>query len=149
MQILMDLAYLTGQRQSDLLSIKRRDVKDGEGIYFEQNKTGKKLIVEMSDELQSVVNQARELDVKVTRLSSYLIHNRHGYAYKSSSIQTAWQRLMRKCIDDGVIKERFQFKDIRAKARSDGEDKRLLGHADPEKMARIYQRKPERVRPVK
>ncbi len=144
-QIFMDLAYITGQRQADLLKIKLSDISE-EGIFFEQNKTGTKIIVIWSDSLRDVVDRAQQ---EFPHSSEYLVVNARGQKYGSSGIQTAWQRLILRCVDKGIIKERFTFRDIRAKARSDGDDKKLLGHANPDKMAKIYQRKPVKVKPVK
>lgn len=147
MQVFMDLAYLTGQRQADLIQIKITDLGD-DGIFFQQQKTKAKIIVAWSDALRATVERARALQTEVKSLH-YLIATKDGQPYRSSGIQTAWQRLIAKCFKDGTIKERFTFHDLRAKARSDGEDKRLLGHANPEKMAKTYQRKPTIVLPVK
>ncbi len=144
-QIFMDLAYITGQRQADLLKIKHSDILE-EGIFFEQNKTGAKIIVEWSEALRDVVNRAKK---EFSHSSEYLVVNSFGEKYGSSGIQTAWQRLIVNCTESGIIRERFTFRDIRAKARSDGDDKKLLGHANPEAMAKIYQRKPVKVKPVK
>lgn len=155
LQIIMDLAYITGQRQADILAIRLSDLTD-EGILFKQAKTKMKLCVEWSPALEAVVERAKAQKKEIQSL--YLISNKKGQKYTSSGIQTAWQRLMVDCMatedKDGnkiepVITERFTFYDIRAKARSDGEDKRLLGHANPEKMARTYQRKAVKVKPVK
>lgn len=154
-QILMDLAYLTGQRQADLLGIRLSDLTD-DGILFKQAKTGMKICVEWSPALEEVVARAKAQKKEVQSL--YLVSNKKGQKYTSSGIQTAWQRLMTDCIattdKDGneiepVIRERFTFHDLRAKARSDGEDKRLLGHVNPDAMARTYQRKAIKVKPVK
>ena len=145
MQIFMDLAYITGQRQADLLKIKHSEISE-EGIFFEQNKTGTKIIVVWSDALRKVVDRAKKA---FPDSSEYLVVNSRGQKYGSSGIQTAWQRLIVDCVDKESIKERFTFRDIRAKARSDGDDKKLLGHANPEAMAKIYQRKPVKVQPVK
>lgn len=144
MQILMDLAYITGQRQGDLLKIKYSDLL-ADGVFFEQSKTGEKIIVEWSDALYRVIERAK----KEFPQSQYLVSNSDGQKYSSSGVQTAWQRLIVSCLNKGILHERFTFRDIRAKARSDGEDKRLLGHANPEAMAKIYQRKPVKVRPAK
>lgn len=155
LQILMDLAYITGQRQADLLNIRLSDLTE-EGILFKQAKTGAKLCVEWSDALREVVARAKAQKKDVQ--SMYLVSNKKGQKYTSSGIQTAWQRLMTECAatqdKDGnsiapIIEERFTFYDLRAKARSDGEDKRLLGHANPDAMARTYQRKAVKVKPVK
>lgn len=142
----MELAYLTGQRQADILKLRRSQLQD-EGIYFKQSKTGKELIVRWTRELRAAVDRA--LSAPSTIASIWVIHNRKGQAYTSSGFQSVWQKLLRRCLADGVIQERFTFRAIRAKARSDGPDKRLLGHSNPDAMARIYQRKAEIVEPVK
>ena len=48
---------------------------------------------------------------------------------------------------DGVIKERFQFRDLRGKTGSDAQDDDLLGHEDKRTLRRHYERKPLRVAP--
>ncbi len=142
----MELAYLTGQRQADILKLRRSQLQDV-GIYFKQSKTGKELIVRWTRELRAAVDRA--LSAPCTIASIWVIHNRKGQAYTSSGFQSVWQKLLRRCLAEGVIQERFTFRAIRAKARSDGPDKRLLGHSNPDAMARIYQRKAEIVEPVK
>lgn len=151
MQILMDLAYITGQRQGDILKIKLNDITD-DGILFVQNKTGAKIIVEWSDALREVVNRAK--NERFNRpsgvvMTMYLVVNAKGQKYTSDGVQTLWQNLIRDCIENNIIERRFTFRDIRAKARSDGEDKRLLGHSNPDAMAKTYQRKPVKVRPAR
>lgn len=135
----MAIAYLTGQRQADVLNLHRRQFSD-EGITFIQAKTGMGVLVKWSPALTRAVNRALNYG---TPSIGYVIHDGKGNKYSPSGFQSAWQRLM-------VGKTyRFKFMSIRAKARTDGEDKGLLGHADPEKMARIYQRKPRPAKPVR
>lgn len=145
LQILMDLAYLTGQRQQDLLGLRLADLID-DGILFQQRKTGARLCVVWSDALRAVVDRAR---TRHAVASVWLVATPHGQRYTSGAVQAAWYRLIAECVAAGVVGERFTFHDLRAKARSDGDDKGLLGHADPAKMARTYQRTPVRVKPVK
>jgi integrase len=145
MRVLMDLAYLTGQRQGDIVKLTYRQFET-DGIAFEQAKTGRKLIVRWSDALHGVIAQAREL----SRIDSlYVVCTAHGQPYTLSGLRTAWQRLMRGCMDAGALSERFTFHDIRAKAGSDAKDGRLLGHLDERTLRRIYQRKPEHFDPVR
>lgn len=142
----MELAYLTGQRQADVLDLQRGHLRDT-GIYFRQAKTGKELIVRWSPELRAAVDRA--LGAPCSIASVWLIHNRKGQKYTSSGFQGMWQKLMHRCLAEKVVQHRFTFRAIRAKARSDGPDKRLLGHSNPDAMSRIYMRKPELVQPVK
>ena len=55
-QCAMDLAVLTSLRPSDLLGLERSNLTD-EGIQIDTRKTGKRLIIQWSDELRKVVEQ--------------------------------------------------------------------------------------------
>lgn len=141
-QVLMDLALLTGQRLGDLLNIRLDDLTD-EGIRFEQSKTGKRLIVLWTAELEAVVSDAKKLRRRITGL--YLINNRNGQPYTTQSFKNLWQRCMKKWPG-----ERFTFHDLRAKSASDAESdmeaQARLGHASVEITRRVYRRAPTRVR---
>jgi integrase len=50
------------------------------------------------------------------------------------------------------LKERFQFRDLRAKSASDDTAQpasKRLGHADPKITERVYRRKTERAKPLR
>lgn len=142
-RVMMALALLTGQREADLLKLRKSDITK-EGIRFKQGKTGKRLIVRWSDALVETIEAAAQLPVGVE--SIHIVCNASGQPYSSSGFQTAWQRHI-KTFDDKV--ERFTFHDLRAKAASDGQDGRLLGHASAAILHRVYQRKPELVSPTR
>lgn len=142
----MALAYLTGQRQGDILKLTRGQLTP-EGIFFQQSKTGKRLIVCWTPALTRAVNRAMR-NAGGTASLHWVIH-KNGRPVTSNAFKKAWQTVMRRALESGEVAERFTFRAIRAKSRGDATDKRLLGHANPEAMARIYQRKPERVQPVR
>jgi integrase len=146
-QIMMGLALLTGQREGDLLQIRVSDLL-ANGISFQQRKTKRKLIVEWSPALRHVTEQALALP-RSTVQSVYLVCQADGQPYSCSGFKTAWQRHIRTCLQDGKLAERFTFHDLRAKAGSDAEDGRLLGHTDPRILERVYKRKSEVVKPVR
>jgi len=52
----MDLAYLTGQRPADLLKFNRSDIQDGT-LLITQNKTGKKLHINIVGELGTLIER--------------------------------------------------------------------------------------------
>jgi integrase len=52
----MDLAHLTGQRPADLLKLNRGDIRDGL-LFFTQNKTGNKLRIEITGELNTLIKR--------------------------------------------------------------------------------------------
>ncbi len=146
-QGMMLLAYLTGQREGDLLKLRRDAITDA-GLMFRQGKTGKRLCVQWTPALREAVAFAQDLP-RAGVASTYLVVNERGQPYSSSGFQTAWQRHIRSCVTSGVLTERFTFHDLRAKAGSEATDTRLLGHSDQRLMQRVYRRLPEIVRPTR
>ena len=146
-QAAMELAVITGMRQGDILAIKRYDMTE-EGLSIIQAKTGKKQIFESTPALRAAIDQA--LNIERTASSFWVFATSTGTRITSSGFQTAWQRLMNTAIEKAVIKERFTFHDLRAKAGSEAEDgTRLLGHQSPATTNRIYKRKAEKVKPIR
>lgn len=144
-QAVMLMAVLIGQREGDLLKLRRTDLGE-HGITLRQSKTGKKLMVEWTPALRQAVEFAKGLP-RTGIASAYLLTTETGQPYSLSGFQTAWQRHIKSCHDRGIIAERFTFHDLRAKAGTDGPDGKLLGHSDERLLKRVYQRLPERVRP--
>ena len=146
-KILMALAYLTGQRRADLLSMTKDQVRE-DGIYIRQSKTGTELLIEWTPELKAAIDEAITTLPDPGVSSMYVICDNRGQRRRDAAFTTAWTRLMDKCIADGVITEKFQFRDIRAKAGSDSDGKQL-GHRSEATLKRHYKRLPERVKPTK
>lgn len=137
-QITMDLAVITGQRQGDLLSLKWDQVHE-KGVDFQQGKTGKKITIPFIvpteeepnpyDPLKETLNRARTMLPMVPNI--YVIRTmprkkfvegqkpKGGQRYTSEGFRAIWQRGMAKALRLGLIKERFTFHDIRAKCVSD------------------------------
>jgi hypothetical protein len=65
LRVAMDLALLTGQRQGDLLQLEWSAVSE-EGVFFQQGKTGKKLLVGMSPGRSSPSCRARSSSASAT-----------------------------------------------------------------------------------
>lgn len=125
LQVLMDLWYLTGQRVTDVLNIRRADLVD-DGIRFRQQKTDAKLIVRWTPELRVVVKRAGELHGNVKAIT--LLHNRRGKAPDYSTVKLQWDKARKAA---GV--EDVQLRDLRAMSgtatRQQGNDPTaLLGH---------------------
>lgn len=151
-KIAMDLAYLTGQRQKDILEWKWSDAADG-FMRVEQSKTGKRLDVRVSDTLALVLAEAKALKPDLPRV--YIVRQgkgkRAGQPYTGGGFRAIWQRIMKTYVEAGG--ERFTFHDIRAKAISDAKTLQagfeLSGHSNISLTLGTYQRKPLRVEATK
>lgn len=126
MQTIMDLCYHTGQRISDILSIRHADL-GVDGIAFKQQKTKHRMLVAWSPDLEATVARARALHQSVRGMT--LLHTRRGTPFTYSTVRTLWDRAV---VAAGV--EDAHIHDLRAKAATDakeqGQDsKKLLGHA--------------------
>lgn len=127
MRVIVDMCYLTGQRIGDVLHIRQSDITD-DGIYFEQQKTKKRLLVESSPELTALIREARGSS-KVVGI--YLFSKTATKPRHYSSVRRHWVNACEAVnVEDAVLH------DIRAKAATDadaqGKDAQaLMGHATP------------------
>jgi len=131
---IMDVAYFTGQRISDVLAIRYADISET-GIQFKQQKTGARLLVRMTPELREAVERAKKISGdNVRALTLFHIRGRlpsyHGV-----------RDLFRRAAGLANIED-VGLHDIRAKALTDarrqGKDaQKLGGHVDP-KMTERY-----------
>ena len=119
----MDLALCTGQRPADVLKIVVGDVADGK-LSIAQNKTGKKLRIEIEGELADVI--ARIMEKPRDLVNRALLQDPDGQRLTYFALRSRFDKAREKA---GVS---FQFRDLRAKAATDTEDlahaQRLLGH---------------------
>lgn len=149
-QLAMDLALLTGQRQADLLALEWKDVYF-DGVFFQQGKTGKKLMVQMSPALREVFGRAKLMVPQVPR--HFVIRTKLGERYTSEGFRAIWQRRMRKLQREGKLPIRFTFHDIRAKTVSDSaslEDAmERAGHTSMAMTRGVYDRGVRPVKPLK
>jgi integrase len=143
-QLAMDLAVMTGQRQGDLLSLKWTDIKDM-AIQIYQSKTGKRLAIEITPDLEAVLDKCWQLP---TRGTYVLSPARGGDQYSGEGFRAMWQRNMRKYAARGGT--RFTFHDLRALAAtrcaSPEIAMRLLGHTNISMTLRVYRRGVEHVK---
>jgi len=149
-QCAMDLAILTSLRPADLLGLERSNLIDA-GIQIDTRKTGKRLIIQWSDELSRVVKRALGLPPHIRQP---VISNRRGKPYTVDGFNSIWYRRMKQAVADkeNPLIESFQFRDLRAKSASDDTPESAtarLGHSDPRLTEHIYRRKPALVRPLR
>jgi integrase len=123
----------------------RADIRDG-ALHLKQNKTGKKLAIEITGELAQVIERIITRPAKIK--GAWLIQDENGQAF------TYW--MLRNRFDEArkAAGATFQFRDIRAKSATDAGDlghaQKLLGHANRD-MTEHYtrDRKGERVKPLR
>ena len=147
-QIAMDLALLTGQRQGDLLKLEWAAVTE-DGIAFRQGKTGKRLLVAISPALEATLKAAKGLKPELPR--THVLRQRNGRAYRSDGFRAIWQRYMRKWVKAGG--GRFTFPDIRGKTVSDSKDIQQAyeraGHTSMATTRGVYERGVRKVTPLR
>jgi integrase len=138
----MDLAYYTGQRVSDVLSMKRADIQDG-ALWVKQRKTKMRLRIAIEGELAVVLERIAARAVVGVSLLTTAQGQRLTYR------QLCWRFIQAR----SAAKVSFQFRDLRAKAATEMENleqaQKLLGHATRD-MTEHYAKKRigERVSPV-
>jgi integrase len=86
LRAIMRLQYLTGQRIGDVLSIRRGQLLDA-GIAFDQQKTGKRLIVKWTAELRLAVADALALHRGVPALTLFIGKRGKPPDYRSVHLQ--------------------------------------------------------------
>lgn len=163
----MDLAYLTGQRPSDVLSMRATDV-NGEYLYVAQGKTSKKLRIQLlnsdagSNGLGVLILRLLEQRKARAVRNPYLIVTKDGRNVTKAMLRLRFDDA-RKLAAAEAIKDldqvlsagikAFQFRDIRPKAASEiadlGNASKLLGHTDKRITQTVYRRVGEVVAPTK
>lgn len=128
LQVVMDICYLTGQRIGDVLKIQRKDLRE-DGIFFEQEKTGKRLVVAWTPELRDAVARAGRTK-NTTPSAIYVLSGRAG---TPRSRHNVWHSFKIAAKAAGVAD--VTLHDMRAMAgtEADREGKdptALLGHTD-------------------
>ena len=159
-QAYMRIKLLTGLRRGDLLRLTTADLRE-DGIHITPNKTkdttGKKIIIEWSEELREAIDMAKE--ARSVHIAHWLFCNKRGECYFDEAKETAsgwdsmWQRFMERILAETKVENRFTEHDLRAKCASDAQTlehaRLLLAHADGRLTDRVYRRKPERVKPLR
>src|SRR6185312_12262171 len=144
-KLAMTLALLTGQRQGDIIRFKWSDLR-GMELHVHQAKTGKRLAIEVSAELEATLDKCWLLKGGGHAGSPYVLPTRTGSPYTSEGFRACWQRAHKKWMRSGG--EPFHFHDIRAlaatKCPTPEVAMRLLGHTTLAMTMRVYRRGVER-----
>lgn len=137
MKVVMDLCYLTGQRIGDVLKIEYTHLLD-EGIFIEQQKTGKKLVIAWTPELRAVIASAKD-SPNTIRSMRYVVSGRAGTMRAHTNVWRTFKTAARQAGLPDVT-----LHDLRAmsgtEADREGKDAtKLLGHTD-RRTTQIYLR---------
>lgn len=136
-QTAMELAYLCRMRLSETLHTKVKDITE-KGLLTRRLKGSNDAITIWSNRLKGAVDSGLKGQLRVPEMP--IVNSGKGSPVKASTIKTAWQRLMKKCTENGIV--RFTFHDLKAKGVSDfvGDKKKASGHKSGAMVA-IYDRK--------
>jgi len=141
LQPAMELAYLCRMRRCEILASTRKQILP-EGFDTLRAKGSRDAITEWSPRLR----QAVKANSTVTGM--YIIQNKNGQPITKSAFSSAWTRLKKLMITNGI--EPFNFHDLKAAGVSDTEGNKqdASGHKDA-KMVQIYDRKKKKVKPTR
>ena len=158
-KLYIQLKLMTGLSRIDLLQLKLSDLQD-DGIHYQRqktkNSTGKRIIIEWSEELTNLIEEIKSLPPHRIG-NAHLFVTRQGKPYynpdtmQCSAFDSLWQRFMNRVMTLTKVSDRFHEHDLRAKVASDTEAahaQKLLGHASSDITNRVYRRKAEKVKPV-
>lgn len=166
----VDLALITGQRTSDILSLRRDEIQE-KGIIFQPSKvkdsTGVMVAISMTPQLKDVINRAKSIvyhqdkEKKVTHQKGpYLLHTVEGEKYDRSGTYTAWRRglerarkrYLKHCEQKGITHQEgflagMTVHDLRhrslTEAEKQGRDSQKLGGHSDKKMTERYINNPD------
>lgn len=130
LQDAMDLAYLTGQRPADVLTLTEMDVRDG-AIHIRQGKTNTKLRIAVEGELAQLLERLKTRKHGRKVRSTNLIIGERGKPVSVRRMSEIWAEARAAVGMDGL-----HFRDLRAKAATDKAEssgdirqaQRQLGH---------------------
>lgn len=149
-QLMMELALLTGQRQGDLLALEWTQVRDMM-VLFTQSKTGKRLAIQITPAVEEVLDKCWQLPSGGKDGGEFVITRRCGGRYTSEGFRALWQRTINAFVKTGQL--RFSFHDLRAKSASDSTTidaaYQRLGHTSMTMTRRVYDRGIRVVSPLK
>lgn len=143
----LDLAYLTGQRPSDVKKMRWSQVQDNV-LLVGQQKTGAKLRIVIEGKLKEVLDRIKKRGIKgLTILADNKGQPLKDFGFFRSQFDKARDAAEAEAKEMGIDFVRFQFRDLRPKAATDLDTlhslkaaQKLLGHTT-ERMTAEYIRK--------
>lgn len=155
----LDMAYLTGQRPGDTISMHEDDI-EGDVLLVDQGKTGKKLRMKIEGQLAELLQRIEARKAACKQHSGFLLINANGNKMTRDALRYQYQkaRSLAAAKHPGMDAEigRMWFYDLRAKAADDSADQRgeqaasdLLGHDSVQTTRRHYLRRGKIVPPTR
>lgn len=150
----MDLAYLTGQRPSDVLKMTETDIRDG-CLQVTQNKTSTRLRITIEGQLAELIERTNARKSKYKLHSLAIVVDEQGRRFTYSMMRGQFDRAREAA---GIKKEVFQFRDLRGKAGTDKTEsagdirqaQKQLGHTSVTMTEHyVRSRRGEKVSPTK
>lgn len=149
----MELAFLARARRIEVFSYTLDDMKEA-GLYLKRSKGSEDEITGWSPRLMDAIELCKANNPEAPRRikGQLLLHDKQGLAYTKNALDSAWQRIIAKAMTKGAVidgrtvllKERFNFHDLKAKAYSDMKGEQFAGHKS-ERMHAVYNRKAREV----
>jgi integrase len=129
-----ELAYLCRLRLSEVLDLRREDIRD-DGLFARRRKGSKDALTGWTPRLRAAVEAAKAMHGPIASL--YLIPSPSRGRLGESTVQTAWQRAMRDWAAAG--NPRFTIHDLKRAGVSDAKGDKLAasGHRSAA-MLRVY-----------
>ncbi len=113
-QNLMHIGYLTGLRLVDLMALRKLWAQE-DALYIVESKTKHRRAIRMTPHLRRALDRAIDY---APEQSPFVLVTARGAPWQKWSVQSAWKRLA----------PGFPFRQIRAKAATDGRGRNVLGH---------------------
>jgi len=141
-----EFCALTGPRQMEFLPLVW-PAFDEEAARWERGKQRKGVVLRERIGMSAALAELRgRLLAYQTSPMGPVFPNQHGNAYTGDGFRTQWQKLMRECIQLGLVKRRFTFHDLRAHYATVYKDRTgdtADMHANPATTVRVYERSNE------
>ena len=156
LKLYVQLKLATGLRQRDMLSLDNTHWSESDGLKISTSKTSVKLNFEKTRYLAQLVAEIRKINGFTSRgirkFKWYFFPSRTNKPYTEGGFETLWRRYMENAVSSGDLKEKFQERDLRAKAAQDCssllEAFQLLGHKNISTTKNIYLRGYSKVKPL-
>ncbi|REL34706.1 tyrosine-type recombinase/integrase [Thalassotalea euphylliae] len=156
LNLYVQLKLATGLRQRDMLRLDNTHWNTLEGLRVGTSKTSVRINFESTQHLSDIVNDIKRLNgytsKGATKFKWHFFTSRLNKPYTEGGFETMWRRYMNDAISSGDLKERFQERDLRAKAATQCESLvqafELLGHKNISTTKKIYRRGYSKVTPL-